>query len=117
MKTRSSLALEIAFSLVVLLVTPLRARFAYVTNGGGNNISAYSIGSNGALTPVPGSPFAVGSGANSVAMDPTGKFAYHQTNWSHNASSPRKPLVKGYSLSPATWMLLAIVTLPTFAVF
>ena len=32
--------------------------------------------SNGALTPVPGSPFAAGSGPVSVAVDPTGKFAY-----------------------------------------
>jgi hypothetical protein len=34
------------------------ATFAYVANRGSNDISAYSIGSTGALTPVPGSPFA-----------------------------------------------------------
>ena len=51
----STLAISFSF-----LATPLRAQFAYVTNGGGNNVSAYSIGSNGALTPVPGLTFSAG---------------------------------------------------------
>jgi hypothetical protein len=51
----------------VCLVAPLRAQFAYVTNESGNNVSAYSIGANGALTPVPGSPFLAGSLPVSVA--------------------------------------------------
>jgi Asp-tRNA(Asn)/Glu-tRNA(Gln) amidotransferase A subunit family amidase len=34
------------------------AKFAYVANIDSNDISAYSIGSNGALRPLPGSPFA-----------------------------------------------------------
>jgi DNA-binding beta-propeller fold protein YncE len=55
----------------------LRAQFAYVVNALSNNVSAYSIGSNGALTPVPGSPFAtIGEDPVSVAVDPTGQFAY-----------------------------------------
>src|SRR5258705_6712773 len=41
----------------VCLAAPLRAQFVYVANESGNNVSAYSIGANGALTPVPGSPF------------------------------------------------------------
>ena len=59
----------------VWLAAPLRAQFAYVANGTSNNVSAYSIGANGALTPVPGSPFAAGSG-------PT------QWPWIQRASSP-----------------------------
>jgi 6-phosphogluconolactonase (cycloisomerase 2 family) len=59
-------------------VEPL-GRFAYVTNGvGSNNISAYQINaSNGALTQVTGSPFAVG-GTNpfALAVDPSAKFVY-----------------------------------------
>jgi hypothetical protein len=43
------------------LAAPLHAQFAYVANEGSNNVSAYSIASNGALTPVPRSPFAAGS--------------------------------------------------------
>ena len=51
-------------------------QFAYVANYGSNNVSAYSIAAGGALTPVAGSPFKAGGGANGVAIDPTGKFAY-----------------------------------------
>jgi 6-phosphogluconolactonase len=68
------LALGTFFGLAVALV-PLRAQFAYVANQNGT-VSAYSIGSNGSLTPVPGSPFAAGAGAISVAVDPTGELAY-----------------------------------------
>ena len=59
----------------VLLATPLRAQFVYVANFSGG-VSAYSISSNGALIPVPGSPFPAGSEPFSVAVHPTGKFAY-----------------------------------------
>jgi DNA-binding beta-propeller fold protein YncE len=42
------------------------------------NVSAYSIGANGALTQLTslGSPFAAGFNPVSVAVDPTGKFVY-----------------------------------------
>jgi hypothetical protein len=56
-------------------LAPLRAQFAYVVNALSNNVSAYSIGSNGALTPVPGSPFATGDGAIRVAITPEVPFA------------------------------------------
>jgi hypothetical protein len=39
----------------------LRAQFAYVANGGDDNVSAYSLAANGALKPVKGSPFAAGN--------------------------------------------------------
>jgi 6-phosphogluconolactonase len=56
-------------------------KFAYVVNSGSNlgfrNVSAYTIdGTTGALSPVSGSPFAAGSFPVSVAVDPSGKFAY-----------------------------------------
>jgi DNA-binding beta-propeller fold protein YncE len=51
-------------------------KFFYVANFNSNNISAYSIGSDGALTPVSGSPFSAGLGPISVAVNPMGKFAY-----------------------------------------
>src|SRR5260370_1951714 len=52
--------------------TPVRAQFAYVANVASNNVSAYSIGAGGALTPLPGSPFAAGTAPTSVALGPTG---------------------------------------------
>ena len=71
----------------VWLAPPLRAQFVYVTNETSNNVSAYSIGADGALTPVPGSPFAAGIQSYSVAVDPTGKFAYVPNFNSANVSA------------------------------
>jgi 6-phosphogluconolactonase (cycloisomerase 2 family) len=71
----------------VCLAVPLRAQFVYVANQDSNNVSAYSIGANGALTPVPGSPFAAGSVPFSVAVDPTAKFAYVANDFSNNVSA------------------------------
>jgi 6-phosphogluconolactonase (cycloisomerase 2 family) len=52
-------------------------QFVYVTNQNSDNVSGYSINFvNGALTPVPGSPFATGGQPWDVAVDPAGKFAY-----------------------------------------
>jgi 6-phosphogluconolactonase (cycloisomerase 2 family) len=42
-------------------------RFLYVTNGGSENVSAYSIESDGTLTEIPGSPFHAGVGPVSIA--------------------------------------------------
>src|SRR5712692_5008509 len=74
-----------AGGLVVLLILGFagqafaqkKPKFAYVANAGSNNVSAYTIDSTtGVLSPVPGSPFAAGSEPLSVAVDPSGKFAY-----------------------------------------
>jgi 6-phosphogluconolactonase (cycloisomerase 2 family)/uncharacterized protein YjdB len=49
--------------------------YAYVANfGGTSGISAYTIGSNGALTA--NGTFAAGSGPNGVTVDPTGQYVY-----------------------------------------
>jgi 6-phosphogluconolactonase (cycloisomerase 2 family) len=40
-------------------VDPL-GTFVFVANFGDNNVSAYAIGSNGGLIPVPGAPFVAG---------------------------------------------------------
>jgi 6-phosphogluconolactonase len=60
-------ALAIGFA---LLAGSLRAEFVYVANFFSNNISAYRIGENGALTAVAGSPFPAGSRPISVAVSP-----------------------------------------------
>ena len=61
-------------------------KFAYVSNQGGS-VSAYSIRADGSLTPVPGSPFAAGSGPFSVVVDPTGKFVYVANVSGNNVSA------------------------------
>ncbi len=79
---------------VAVAVDPT-GQFAYVAdfgiNSGTNGVDAYSIGSDGALTPVPGSPFATGGGPRSVAVDPTGQFAYVANFFSVSS-------VSGYSI-------------------
>jgi S-formylglutathione hydrolase FrmB len=71
---RGNLRLLSAVAMFILLSGPLsRAAFLYVVNPH-QAIVGFSIGSDGALTPVPGSPFAVD--AQAIAVDPTGKFAY-----------------------------------------
>jgi DNA-binding beta-propeller fold protein YncE len=54
-------------------------QFVYVTNLNGASISAYTIGQNRALTPVPGSPFPFTIGPMepySMVADPTGQFLF-----------------------------------------
>lgn len=61
---------------VSIAVDPL-GRFAYVTNSGTNDVSAFRLDSaTGALSEIAGSPIAVSGGPTSVALEPTGRFAY-----------------------------------------
>src|SRR5260370_3361608 len=66
-------ALPLAASLI-LLAAPLRAELAFVANTSDNNVSVYTIGSNGALTLQ--WTFATGNGPGPVTVDPTGRFGY-----------------------------------------
>jgi 6-phosphogluconolactonase (cycloisomerase 2 family) len=61
-------------------------KFCYVTNQVSNTISAYLIGSDGALTPIRGSPFRAGTEPVSIAVDPTGRFAYVANKFTHDIS-------------------------------
>ena len=102
-------ALLVAIS---LFPASLHAQFVYVANDESDNVSAYTIGANGALTPVPGSPFAAGGVPDSVAVDPTAKFAY-VANLGNNVSAysigangaltpvPGSPFAPGTQPSPS----------------
>jgi 6-phosphogluconolactonase len=63
--------------------------FVYVANAASNNVSAYSIGPNGALTPVAGSPFPAGSDPRSLAVDLLGRFVYVANGHQFNVSAYR----------------------------
>jgi 6-phosphogluconolactonase (cycloisomerase 2 family) len=60
-----------------LAISPTQG-FLYVSNGAAGNISAFAIGTNGALTELGGSPFSLGAGAVAagLAIDPKGQFLY-----------------------------------------
>lgn len=60
-----------------LAISPTQG-FLYVSNGTAGNISAFAIGTGGALTELSGSPFSLGAGATAagLAIDPKGQFLY-----------------------------------------
>jgi 6-phosphogluconolactonase len=77
-----------------------------VTNEGSNNVSVYSVRSNGTLGAVPGSPFAAGAGPASSA---TGnylplKYLYVANSQSNNLS--------GYSIDDASGVLTPLTGSP-----
>jgi len=60
-----------------LAVMDSAGQFLYVMNIGSDNISSFSIDSStGALSAVPGSPFAIGLGASNMKVSPSGNFLY-----------------------------------------
>src|SRR2546421_4320338 len=58
---------------ISLAVTP-NGKFVYAGNAGSGNISAFSVGSNGALTSIAGSPFSAGGSPDGIKVSPNGKF-------------------------------------------
>jgi 6-phosphogluconolactonase (cycloisomerase 2 family) len=74
-----------------------RAKFIYLVNGGNSSVSGCTLNvTTGALTTIPGSPFAVGSPTInpsgfpipvSVAVDPSGRFAYVASQNQNNFSA------------------------------
>ena len=93
-------------------------RFAYVSNLAQGSVSGYTISpTTGALTRIPGSPFAGAppcSGqcgvrpASSVAVDPTGKFAYVVNPGSYSGPGA----VWGYDINATTGALTPIAGSP-----
>jgi 6-phosphogluconolactonase len=90
--------------LSVLALAPAYAgaqSFTYAANFYSSNVSAYSINpATGALTAVPGSPFATGMNPWHVVGDPTGRFAYVANANSNNVSA--------FTIDAATGALSAI---------
>jgi 6-phosphogluconolactonase (cycloisomerase 2 family) len=85
-------------------------KFAYVANSGDNTVSAYTInGSTGALRAVAGSPFAAGSFPQSVAVDPSGRFAYVANKFG-KGSGPGN--VSAYTINRSTCALRAVAGSP-----
>jgi 6-phosphogluconolactonase len=74
------------------------SKFAYVANGSpSNTVSAFTIGVDGTLTAVAGSPFATGTNPVALTVDPLGRFLY-VTN--RNADS-----ISAYSINATTGAL------------
>ena len=56
--------------------TRQRSELTFVANQSTNDLSGYSIKTNGALLALPNSPFAAGGSPNSVTVVPSGRFIY-----------------------------------------
>ena len=89
-----------------IVTTPSNA-FVYTANlNNTGNVSGYAVGSSGALTPVPGSPFAAEPNSFAITTDPAGKFLYVA-----NADSNSKN-ISGYAISGATGVLTQMTGSP-----
>jgi len=85
----------------------LKLQYAYVTNARSDTVSAYSIdASSGAMTPVPGSPFAAENQPNTVAVNPAGTFAYVANGGASVKNGPGT--VSAYRVDAATGALTPI---------
>jgi DNA-binding beta-propeller fold protein YncE len=82
----------------VLLAAPLRAQFVYVTNQSDNTISAYSLGSDGKLTPVAGSPFPTGYQPISLAFDSAAGLLYSGNQSTNSGSTGLAGTVTWFSI-------------------
>ena len=51
-------------------------RFLFAPNNASSSVSVFGIGTNGALSAVPGSPFATGNGPMALALSPDGQQAF-----------------------------------------
>jgi 6-phosphogluconolactonase (cycloisomerase 2 family) len=78
--------------------------FVYTANAGGNSISGFSNNGTGALTQVPGSPFASAGQPFGLAATPDNKFLY--------TSSFLNAVVTGFSISATTGTLTPLVCTP-----
>jgi 6-phosphogluconolactonase (cycloisomerase 2 family) len=76
-------------------------RFLYGSGGFEAGVAGYSINAaTGLLTPVPGSPFDVGTTTTQLILDPTGKFVYVEDFFPST--------LLGFKISPATGTLTPI---------
>jgi 6-phosphogluconolactonase (cycloisomerase 2 family) len=86
-------------------------KFLYVmdqgaTGTGANSVSGYSIGTDGSLTAIAGSPFPAGTDPSWISFTPDGKFAY--------VADTGVDEISAYSVSATTGALTPLGT-PTFA--
>jgi 6-phosphogluconolactonase len=98
-----------------------KVHYLYATDDGSGNVSAFAIdASTGALTQVPGSPFAAGPEPWGLAVDPTGNFAYATNvndgaDFAHvtKAASPDATgSISAYAINPSNGALTQVTGSP-----
>lgn len=73
--------------------------FAFVTNSGAGTVSAFAVSASGSLSPVSGSPFTAGAGAEFMALDKVHNFLFVANQGTNNLSA--------FSVNTGTGMLAA----------
>jgi 6-phosphogluconolactonase len=76
------------------------ASFAFISNSGSGTVSAFMVNTNGTLSPVNGSPFGAGPGAEFMAFDPMHKLLFVNNQAANTMSA--------FSVNTATGMLTAV---------
>src|SRR2546428_10062227 len=61
-------------------------RYVYVANTGSNDVSQYTIGADGSLTPMALAVVPAGMNPRSVAVDPSGRYVYVANGASNDVS-------------------------------
>lgn len=77
---------------------------AYVAASGDQHVYGYQIGSDGSLTPAPGSPYPTGSNPVSLALHRSQRFLYVVNHDSND--------VWGYQINPSTGSLTVVPNSP-----
>jgi 6-phosphogluconolactonase (cycloisomerase 2 family) len=96
---------------VSLTVNCSAPAFAYGAGDHGNNVLAYSVDyASGALTPVPGEPFAAGDSTNAIAVTPGNHFLY-ATN-AGTTGGPGSNTISAYTIDSGSGALTAIAGSP-----
>jgi 6-phosphogluconolactonase (cycloisomerase 2 family) len=73
--------------------------FAFVTNSGAGTVSAFAVSASGSLSPISGSPFTAGAGAEFMALDKVHNFLFVANQGANNLSA--------FSVNTGTGMLMA----------
>lgn len=80
------------------LAVDSKGAYLYIARSGTQGgVAVYSIGGNGTLTGVTGSPFAAGLGTYAVQLDSTGSYVY--------AANRTDGTISGYSITPGSTTL------------
>lgn len=87
-------------------------KYVYVANFSSNDVSQYTVGANGSLTPMTTATVVAGTGPVSITIDPSGKYAYvvNQTS----ATVSQYSIGTTGALTPMTAATVAAGSAPRF---
>jgi 6-phosphogluconolactonase (cycloisomerase 2 family) len=91
-----------SFGSPVSLLVDNSGKYLFVANQASTNLAGYSIGSDGAITLLTGSPFGTSGGPNVIASDPSGKFLF--------VGSQGGSSIQSFSLDGSTGTLTSVAT-------